>query len=559
MKLAALCCTYLRPEGLGQLIECFLRQEYPRELRELVILDDAGQYENQTGDGWRLVSIPCRFRSLGEKRNACAALASPDVEGFLVADDDDIYFPHWLRTHAEALRRADWSHPGLVLLEHGDGLRECDTGGLYHGGWAFRREAFYRVRGYGPHNNGEDQELADRLGAAGVTQCDPCEFAPPFYIYRYDNSSYHLSYMDDHGYRELGVRDSSSKATIPIRWSREWDKLPVLRRYSFAPHVNPKDDKMPVELIGPVDAPGGNGPSNGMYALQKELRRRIAEGLDWLSIKALPASKGALPWFWHWDDRRYAMWWDAEGQPFIQGPNMLFTHSGSPRIDREECALLDAANCRAMFCHSDWYRDLIATHRGPANQSPIIRWPYPIDPWPGEPLPDEYDLLIYAKNGHRPQLLEHLAELFPRHIQIHYGRYRREELFEAARRSRACAYLADDDHGPLALQEILLAGCPTVGVRTGAAFVRDGATGFLVERLPPGRLCVANQDDEACLELYLDVINQAGTLARDDVRSRAAAEYATESIVERLITCLNETRALPSYELPKATTAIPSD
>ena len=33
---------------------------------------------------------------------------------------------------------------------------------------------------------------------------------------------------------------------------------------------------------------------------------------------------------------------------------------------------------------------------------------------------------------------------------------------------------ADDDHGPLAVQEILLAGCPVVGVRTGAAFVRDG-------------------------------------------------------------------------------------
>ena len=55
--------------------------------------------------------------------------------------------------------------------------------------------------------------------------------------------------------------------------------------------------------------------------------------------------------------------------------------------------------------------------------------------------------------------------------------YRRVELFEAACRSRACAYLADDDHGPLALQEILLAGCPTVGVRTGASFVRHGETG----------------------------------------------------------------------------------
>ena len=102
-------------------------------------------------------------------------------------------------------------------------------------------------------------------------------------------------------------------------------------------------------------------------------------------------------------------------------------------------------------------------------------WPYPIDPWPGGPLPDKYDSLIYAKNGHRPQLLEHLAELYPRHIQNPLRPIpTRKELYAAARQSRACAYLADDDHGPLALQEILLAGCPTVGVRTGAPFVEHG-------------------------------------------------------------------------------------
>jgi glycosyltransferase involved in cell wall biosynthesis len=541
MKLAALCCTYLRPHTLGQLIESFLRQDYPRDQRELIILDDAGQYDNQEGDGWRLVSIPRRFRSLGEKRNACAALASPDAEGFLIADDDDIYLPHWFRTQAETLRRAEWSRPGLVLLEHGDGLKEHESGGLYHGGWACRREAFYRVRGYGPHNNGEDQELAGRLRAAGVSECDPCSFALPFYIYRYDNGSYHVSYMDDGGYKDLGSR-KIEKAAIQVGWPREFDKLPVIRRYSFAPHVNPRDDKLLVELIGPVNAPGTNGPTNGMYALQKALRKRIADGLDWLSIKPLPASRGALPWFWHWDDRRYATWWDSEGEPFVQGPNMLFTHSGSPRIDREECALLDAANCRAMFCHSEWYRDLIAQHRGPANQSPIILWPYPIDPWPGDPLPDEYDLLIYAKNGHRPQLLEHLTELFPRHIQIHYGRYRREELFEAARRSRACAYLADDDHGPLALQEILLAGCPTVGVRTGAAFVQHGVTGYLVERLPPGRQCVESESDEIALAAFLDAVHQAQILARSAVREQAMDAFRTECVVDAVLVGLERAR-----------------
>ena len=210
--------------------------------------------------------------------------------------------------------------------------------------------------------------------------------------------------------------------------------LAGIRRFAFGPHVNPRTDdgKMPVELIGPVDHPGGNGP-NGMYALQKELRKRIDEGLDWLSIKSLPVSKGAMPWFWNWNDRRYAMWWDAEGLPFVQGPNMLFTNSASPRIDREECALLDAPNCRAMFCHTEWYRDLIAKHRGPKNKSEIVMWPYPIDPMARRTIAGQIRSLDLRQKRPSPGLLEHLAELYPSHIQIHYGQYKREELFDAAR------------------------------------------------------------------------------------------------------------------------------
>jgi hypothetical protein len=380
--------------------------------------------------------------------------------------------------------------------------------------------------------------LASRLNEVGAKCCDPCSFAKPFYIYRYDNNSYHLSYMDDDGYRSLG-NGSVSQCQVQPGWFRDFATMPVRRRFVFAPHAISVNDQQRVELIGPVDGPGGDGPSNGMYALQKELRKRIDAGLDWLSIKSLPASPNAIPWFWNWADRRYAAWCDEQGLPFFQGPNLLFMNSGTPRIDAEECALLDAVNCRAMFCHTPWYRDLIAKHRGPANQSEIILWPYPIDPWPGEPLPDEYDLLIYAKNGDRPQLLEHLAEAFPRHIQLHYGRYRREELFEAARRSRACAYLADDDHGPLALQEILLAGCPTVGVRTGASFVRHGETGIVVDRLPPGASCVECDADALALETFVDAIEQAQTIDRPTVRSIAAEQFNTASILDGLLNSLS--------------------
>jgi glycosyltransferase involved in cell wall biosynthesis len=160
-------------------------------------------------------------------------------------------------------------------------------------------------------------------------------------------------------------------------------------------------------------------------------------------------------------------------------------------------------------------------------------------------LPDEYDLLIYAKNGHRPQLLEHLAEAFPRHIQIHYGQYKREQLYEAARRSRACAYLADDDHGPLALQEILLAGCPTVGVRTGAAFVAHGINGYLVERMPPGQQCVNTDQDRASLALYLEALQQTQSMDRRAVRADSAERFSSARIVDSVIAALEAARAVP--------------
>ncbi|HUT14422.1 MAG TPA: hypothetical protein VMY42_28310, partial [Thermoguttaceae bacterium] len=56
-------------------------------------------YDEQMGPGWWLLSLGKRFRTLGEKPNACAALASADVDAFAVWDDDDICLP-W---HLEAM------------------------------------------------------------------------------------------------------------------------------------------------------------------------------------------------------------------------------------------------------------------------------------------------------------------------------------------------------------------------------------------------------------------------------------------------------------------------
>ena len=211
-------------------------------------------------------------------------------------------------------------------------------------------------------------------------------------------------------------------------------------------------------------------------------------------------------------------------RPFVAGPNVLFAHSRRPCRIPAEREICHAASCRLLFTESAWYRELIEKHRGPQNRAPIVLWPYPIDPTPGGPLPAHYDLLIYAKGNYRPGLVERLMRRFPRCRLVVYGQYRREELFATARRSRCCAYLSDDDRGPLALAEILLAGCPAIGVPSGAPFVEPGRTGVLLDRFDP----------PACLA----AIAQCHALDRRSVAAAAAEQFNTERIVSTILTAL---------------------
>ena len=222
MKIAAVCCTFLRPKHLGWVVKCFLEQDYPD--RELVILDDAGQYDDTAGDRWRLTSIDRRFGSLGEKRNAAAALCSADADALAVWDDDDIYLPWALSATAAALEKAPWSRPSVVLHEQADGkLRQHRTGGLFHGGWAYRRAVFERAGGYPAMNNGEDQAFARRLKKLDVAEADPCGLGfRPFYLYRWGpGAGYHLSSMGTAGYQKLAQRPAA-KATLDVSWPRDY-------------------------------------------------------------------------------------------------------------------------------------------------------------------------------------------------------------------------------------------------------------------------------------------------------------------------------------------------
>lgn len=226
-KVACLCITYNRPKLLCEAIESFNRQTYPAHLRELIILDDAGQYMNVRLDipNVKLISIPHRFRTLGEKRNACAALASPDVDTYAVWDDDDIYLPR----HLEAAMQTIECGAQLVIPEHilvwgPRNIEIKNPGRLFHPCWVFTRQAFVAAGGYPMATDAEDQTLMWRFHAQGINPVNPRGFGITF-VYRFyvDPSAVHAS-----AGRTSDIYDKRGREKIvPVTelkpgWPKDW-------------------------------------------------------------------------------------------------------------------------------------------------------------------------------------------------------------------------------------------------------------------------------------------------------------------------------------------------
>ncbi|MCL2624504.1 MAG: glycosyltransferase family 2 protein [Planctomycetaceae bacterium] len=177
IKLSVCCCTYNRPHLLGELIASFQMQTYPKDCCELIVLDDAGQYGDLRGDNWQVVSFPRRFVSLGEKRNACVSLTSPDFTHIVIADDDDIYLPWWLECHAKNFERgAKWSFASSIFWSVQNRIvnqwQHHDEEWIMHPAHAFEKKTFWDCDGY-PHLAWkEDREFFERLRQAGIEHED---------------------------------------------------------------------------------------------------------------------------------------------------------------------------------------------------------------------------------------------------------------------------------------------------------------------------------------------------------------------------------------------------
>ncbi|HZS41106.1 MAG TPA: glycosyltransferase family A protein [Polyangia bacterium] len=232
---SCLCLTYGRPHLLEEAIESFLRQQWSGP-KELIVLNDHPDQELVFDHPEVLVvNLKRRLRTLGEKRNASAALARYD--NLLIWDDDDIYLPWRIE---ETMKKLPSEHfykcPNAWCIVDG---RWQDKPGynLYHGGSAYTRWLFREAGGYGCIDGGEDaaiewrfQNVTPLKGQYWKHTILPWDRL--YYIYRWGHGSYHAT-----GHKTLDtIRPAVERGRLALapHWKSDYREQ-ALRRASAQP------------------------------------------------------------------------------------------------------------------------------------------------------------------------------------------------------------------------------------------------------------------------------------------------------------------------------------
>lgn len=200
MNIVAICPTFNRAHLIPNVLAMFNAQDYPTNKRRLVIYDDAGQFDEQKGDGWQLISTPTRHATLGEKFDQLVQIAavaasccqwSDDETAIALFEDDDVYLQSYLSAHAATLGAGvGWSAPSQILSNDSVGRGKWharDSLGRHHGAWAYRLSAYRQSGGYPrEQTEGFDYALGSRLRAAGIKMIDTLlTGCGPIYLYRW--------------------------------------------------------------------------------------------------------------------------------------------------------------------------------------------------------------------------------------------------------------------------------------------------------------------------------------------------------------------------------------
>jgi hypothetical protein len=204
------CLTYGRPHVLEEAIHSFLQQDYAGPKEMIVLNDYADQILTFDHPEVQVVNLPRRFRTVGEKMNAAAALATHDL--LFVWDDDDVYLPHRLSFSVAHFDPAK----GFFKAQHAwvwnDGRLSGPAGNIFHAGSCWSRSRFDALGGYPAEGTGYDLLFERQLESRfpGSTAAHPVAPEEIYYLYRWGGTgSFHMS-----GFGALKIGQNVGQAQV---------------------------------------------------------------------------------------------------------------------------------------------------------------------------------------------------------------------------------------------------------------------------------------------------------------------------------------------------------
>lgn len=191
---SCMCLTYGRPHLLEEAIFSFLNQDYSGE-KELIVLNDFIDQELiYNHPQVKIINVNKRFKTVGEKRNAAAALSTYDI--LAPWDDDDIFLKRRLSFSIKMYdENKRFFKPSKALILN-NGEISGPKANLFYSGGIWARSLFDQVRGHAHMGSGQDMEIEKKFQEIIKTNKNYSSIKPEeiYYLYRWSGThSYHLS------------------------------------------------------------------------------------------------------------------------------------------------------------------------------------------------------------------------------------------------------------------------------------------------------------------------------------------------------------------------------
>jgi glycosyltransferase involved in cell wall biosynthesis len=216
------CITYGRVSTLEESIESFLKQDYPLDKRELIIVND---YPLQTlifdHPQIKIVNLSKTFDTIGEKENYATELCQGDI--ICQWDDDDVALPNHLQNVAKYMtEEVNILHWETGVLCHSTGIE--NVGWIGNSGIVFRKSAWKAIGGHPLENAGYDMTFIERLHIHGGRLFAKLPKEEASWFYMWGGRGYHMS---GQGHDKPGKLNAIQRHSAHIERERVMGNIPT--------------------------------------------------------------------------------------------------------------------------------------------------------------------------------------------------------------------------------------------------------------------------------------------------------------------------------------------